>query len=141
MLKKLFSNNVFKTSFLLISVILLFFNANTLLGCNIKFKILGEEKEIYDVDDIIDVRLTGAFTHRVCPTAVEDTDFNADGLEIVEETEWEVIRGRMMTYERELKLKVKGNKEGKLTLSVTRECNLEGGFGSITFKSKPVEKT
>ena len=119
MLKKLFSNNVFKTSFLLISVILLLFNANTLLGCNIKFKVLGEEKEIYDVDDIIDVRLTVAFSHRVCPTAVKDTDFNANGLEIVEETEWEAKkRGRMMTYERELKLKVKAN---------SATCKIVGG--------------
>ena len=141
MLKRLFSNNVFKTSLFFIGVILLLFNVNPLLACKIEFKVLGEEKEIYKVDDIIDVKLTVVFSHRVCPIAIRNTDSDTNGLEIIEETEWKEIRGRMMIYERELKLKVKGNKEGKLTLSVIRKCDLGGGSGSITFKSKPVEKT
>ena len=138
MIKKLFLNRAFKTSFLLISAIWLFFNANPTFACVIESIVLGEEKGIYKVDDLIDIKLTVTMTCGGCPIPIEYYVYDTNGLEIIKEAEWkEIRRGRV--YEREVKLKVIGNQEGKLAFSFRRPCGRGGGFTSINLNSEQIE--
>jgi len=138
MLKRCFSSKAFKTSLLLMGFVWWLLSVHPLFACKIDLKAVGEEKKLYKIGDIIDLNLTVAFTHRACPTAINETEFNADGLEISEATEWKETRPRTV-YEKTLKLKVTSNKEGKLTLAIVRKCDREGGFGSITFNAEPLK--
>ena len=135
---KLFSNNVFKAAFLLTGAVLLLSQAAPAFACKIGFVVVGDKKEVYKVGENIDVKLNLEFTHRRCPIALEATDFEFNGLEITKASDWlETVPNK--SFEKELKLKVTGNKEGKLTLSVTRKCDLGGGSASIAFKSEPTK--
>ena len=138
MIRKLFSPKVLKAAFFLMGAVLFFSNANPAWACKIGFTVLGEKKDVYKVDEMIDVKLIVEFTHRSCPIAMEATNFNVNGLEITKASEW-VETKLNKSYEKELKLKVIGNKEGNLTLSITRDCDMGGGAGSLTFKSEPVK--
>jgi hypothetical protein len=138
MRKRYFPLNAFKASLSLAVFIVLLLSSNPLFACKIDLKAVGEEKKLYKAGDIIGLNLVVAFTHRVCPTAISETKFNVEGLEISEATDWKETRPGMV-YEKTLKLKVISNKEGKLTLSVVRECPREGGFGSISFKAEPLK--
>lgn len=115
--------------------ILTFLFSPMLSACEINFKLMGEEKTIYEVDDEIIVLLEVKLTHRVCPEGIESTDYKTDGVDIVAATKWKETSPNV--WKRKLKLKVEGNKKGKLMLSATRTCDKEGGFGSIDFQATP----
>jgi len=106
-------------------------------ACEIEFSVNGDEKDSYNIGDEIIVLLTVKFTHNVCPEGIKLTDYATDGLNITAATKWKEISPNI--WKRKLKLKVEGNPEGKLTLSASRTCEKEGGFGSIKFQSKPAK--
>jgi len=133
-----FPGSGLKASLWLAVFISLLLSSKPLFACKISLKTVGEEKELYKAGDIIDLNLVVAFTHRACPTAISETEFNVEGLEISEATDWNETKPGMV-FEKTMKLKVLSNKEGNLTLSVVRECPREGGFGSISFKAEPLK--
>jgi hypothetical protein len=138
MMKRMLPISVFKAAFFFLGAVWLFSNANSVFGCKIEMKVLGETKEVYALNDVIQLKISFEFTHRVCPIAMDDSKITANGLEITEASEWKETKPRR-NFEKELKLKVVGNKEGKLTLSMDRTCEFGGGSGSITFKSEPIK--
>jgi len=136
--KRCFHLSALKVSVFLAVLISLLLTSNPLFACKIDLKAVGDVKELYKVGDVIDLNLVVAFTHRACPTAINETEFNVEGLEISEATDWKETKAGMI-FEKTMKLKVLSNKEGKLKLSVVRECPREGGFGSISFKAEPLK--
>lgn len=126
------------TGFLLLSFILVFLFSVQSEACEMKFEVSGTKKELYKTGDEVIIKATVTFSHRVCQTAIQETKFNTDGLKILSATDWKEITPG--TWERKLKIKVTGNKTGKLTLEAVRTCNKQGGFGSITLKGVPTKK-
>jgi len=106
-------------------------------ACEIEFEVQGEKKEAYTVGDEIIIKVTVILTHRVCPEGIKKTSFESDGLKVVGAKEWEQINDRK--FERLLKVKVTGTENGKVTISATRTCDKDGGFGSITLQANPVK--
>jgi len=131
---------VFKKTFGLIVLLgIMLFSAKNLSACDIKFEYVGEKKEAYSAGDIVILKVTVTLTHRNCPEALKKTKFEVDGLKILGATDWkETKRG---VYERKMKLKVLETKNKKSTISATRTCDKEGGFGSLSIKTKAVNKS
>jgi len=123
---------------ILSSVLLLFLALNSAKACEIEFKIQGKAKEIYEVGDIVVVKIIVSFTHKVCPEGIEKTKFEKDGIKILKATKWKETSSNV--WERKLQLKVIGNQSGKLQLSAVRTCDEEGGLGEITLACHPIEK-
>ena len=67
---------------------LLLINTSPLSACEIEFKTLIEDKEIYEIDDEIIVLLIVKFTHRICPEGILNTEYKTDGLKIGAATKW-----------------------------------------------------
>ncbi|MBU0765327.1 MAG: hypothetical protein KJ607_10885 [Bacteroidetes bacterium] len=121
---------------LLISGIILLGLSLKTFACEFEFEVQGDKKEIYKAGDEVIVKVTVIFTHRVCELAITETKFETKGLEIISATDWkETSTG---TWERKLKMKVTGTPKGKLTLTGTRTCSKEGGFGIFTLEGEPV---
>ncbi len=111
------------------------FTISPMIACDIDFEVIGEKKEKYAEGDEIILKTIVFLTHRNCPEGIKKTRFDCNGLKILRATKWkETGSGE---YTRKLKLKVTGSKNGKLTISATRTCDKEGGFGSMTFLSGP----
>ena len=117
----------------LLGVILLFTNVAKVVACEIEFEVVDGEKEVYNVGDVMVIKVHVAFTHRVCPIAIKDTKFEKKGLKIEGATPWKELSAGV--WERKLKVKVLETKKGKLLLTATRTCDKEGGFGEITLHS------
>jgi len=123
---------------ILLSVVLMFFGLNQLRACEIEFKILGDKKEVYEVGDIVVVKIIVTYTHKVCPEGIEKTKFEKDGIKILKATKWKETSSNV--WERKLKLEIVSNESGELELSAVRTCDEEGGLGKISLKSTPVKK-
>lgn len=128
--------NIFTLKRLLI-IGLLFISANT-FACDIKFSVdKSSKKDVYELGDIIVIKVEIVLIHRGCPTAIAQTKFDYSGLKVIGATDWkELSPGH---FERKLKLKVIEIKTEELILSATRTCNIDGGFGSISLKAKAAE--
>lgn len=104
------------------------------MACEIEFKVSDRsQKELYNVGDEIVVTVQVALTHRVCSEGIDLTKFDTDGVKVKQATKWQEISPGV--WERKLKLEVIGNHSGDLSLTATRTCDKEGGFGSLEFKS------
>jgi len=117
---------------LAISFISLFFQTKTAKACDIQFEIVDGEKTTYAVGDVVVVKVTITFIHRVCSSGIKSTEFDATGMDIVAATDWTESTTNIWT--RKIKLKV--TEAGKLELSASRSCDKEGGFGSILLSAK-----
>ena len=123
---------------LLISVIILNFSITRVFACEIEFEVQGEKKEIYSIGDTVIVKIKVWFTHRVCEITIKDTQFEHTGFKIAGATDWKEIYAGI--WERKLQLIVTGTEKGKLSLSATRTCSKEGGFGSLTLEGEPLKE-
>ena len=122
----------------LIAVLFLFFVNNSAKACEIEFEIQGEKKDIYEVGDIVIVKIIVTFTHKVCPEGIEKTKYEKDGIKILKATKWKETSSNV--WERKLKIEITGNESGKLELSAVRTCDEEGGLGKISLNCKPLEE-
>jgi hypothetical protein len=132
--------NQYINNFLLIiffTILFGFLSVLNLRACEIEFSIDKNKKDIYSVGDELIVRVTVALTHRNCPEGIERTKFNPEGIQILAATPWKEIAAS--TYERKLKMKITGNKNGKVVLKALRTCEKEGGKASLTLKAVPVK--
>lgn len=107
---------------------------NTLKACEIEFEVVKGKKEVYEKGDEVIINVKVMLTHRICPESLNKTKFDSDGIKILGATSWKETSPGI--WERKLKTRVEGNEKGELTLSATRTCHKEGGFGSITLKYK-----
>jgi len=107
-------------------------------ACEIEVEIVKGEKEVYNVGDTIIVLVKVSLTHRSCPVAMKKTKFKLNGMKVIKATGWKQLSS--MDYERKLKIVVTGAKGGKAAINVVRECEKDGGFGSMKIKVNPAKK-
>ncbi len=98
-------------------------------ACEIEFEILTGKKESYNVGDTIVVVVKVALTHRSCPVKLNKTKFKLKGLKVIKSTQWKQLSANK--WERKLMIVVTETKGKKLNLTAIRECNKDGGFGTL----------
>ncbi|HPT03851.1 MAG TPA: hypothetical protein PLG86_01805 [Bacteroidales bacterium] len=132
--------NTFKILKLSTLILFFFFIAGNgkAKACEIKFQIVKNEKTTYNVGDELVVRVVVEKTHRRCETGIDATEFSGDGLKVTAATPWKETGNGFFT--RELKVKVTGNKNGKLVLYAKRTCSKQGGMGKLELKGAPPKK-
>ena len=124
------------TKWIIISVIGLFLLSLTpkeANACEIEFKITKGEKDSYQVGDTIVVLVEVALTHRSCPVKMKQTKFTMKGLKVLKSTPWKQTAAN--DWERKLMIVVNETKDGKLNLTAVRECEKDGGFGTLKLKA------
>lgn len=107
------------------------------LACDIKFKILSNQKDKYNVNDEFIVKVTVYFTHKNCSEGINNTNFVTDGMKISSATKWTEVEPGI--FERKLKIQVVGTKNGKMALKAVRKCKKEGGLGTMKLACIPVK--
>ena len=128
--------NLIKTKWLYIILLGMFFisfQPQKAEACEIEFEVIDNKKAVYNVGDIIVVKVKVILTHRSCPVGLKETKFTMKGLKVVSATNWS--QKSTMVWERKLKMQVTGTKNGKLVLNAVRECDKDGGFGSLKLNS------
>lgn len=113
----------------LFSILFLLGISVSAMACEIKINVLGEQKSIFKQGDEITVKVTVVYIHRICELELTDTNFLADGLKIISAGEWTEVDP--VTFTRELKIKVLADGKKTGVLNVERNCNKDGGFGSL----------
>jgi hypothetical protein len=121
--------------FFLVAFLSLSFSAKETKACEIEFEITNNKKEVYNIGDVVVIKVKVVLTHRSCPISMKQTKFTMKGLKVVATTEWKQLS--TMVWERKLKMQVTGTKDGKLVLNAIRNCDKDGGFGSLKLNSKP----
>ena len=130
--------NVLKSKiviFFLFAILFVSFSVQEVKACEIEFEITDNKKNVYEVGDILVVKVKVILTHRSCPIAMKQTKFTMKGLKVVGSTQWKQLS--TMIWERKLKMQVTGTKDGKLVLNAVRTCDKDGGFGSLKLNSNP----
>ncbi|MCP4583127.1 MAG: hypothetical protein GY839_16085 [candidate division Zixibacteria bacterium] len=117
----------FAKTWLFALLFIIIISAAQAFACDIDFKILGDEKEVYDIGDEVVVLLVVKYTDRECPEGIDATQYKTDGLKIAGATKWKETSPD--TWKRKLKLIVESNEKGKPTIAAVRTCEKEGGFG------------
>lgn len=129
--------NILSSKFLLIPIIgllLIVFQPQKLLACEIDFEVVSNKKEAYSVGDVLVIKVTVNLTHKSCPVGMEKTKFTMKGMEILGTTEW--VQESSMVWTRKIKVQVLA-KDGKdIVLNANRVCDKDGGFGSLKLKYK-----
>ncbi len=121
---------------LLFTVILFIIGTADLIACEIILEVTQNKKEKYQIDDIIVVKVTVYFTHRICPEGIKNTKFTSSGLKVIGAKDW--VETKMGVFERELKIKVTGTKKGKVSITAVRKCEKEGGSGTLELEAEPL---
>ena len=98
-------------------------------ACEIEFEITKGKKENYNVGDTIIVVVKVALTHRSCPVKLNKTKFKLNGLKVLKSTQWKQLSAN--NWERKLMMVVTESKGKKLSLTAIRECEKDGGFGTL----------
>jgi hypothetical protein len=106
-------------------------------ACEIEYEILKGKKEVYNVGDTIIIKVKVALTHRSCPIALKDTKFKLNGMKVLQATPWKQLSS--MKFERKLKIIITGAKGNKVTINTIRECEKDGGFGSLKLETVSTE--
>lgn len=125
-----------KSLFIIIAIGLITLVSNNAFSCEIDLKVDEKsKKETYKVGDVIVIKVKVTLTHRVCTLTIDKTKFDTKGLKIEGATDWKETSNGV--YERKLKVKVTGTKNGKLSLSAVRTCDKTGGYGTLSLESEP----
>ena len=98
-------------------------------ACEIEFEITKGKKESYNVGDTLIVVVKVALTHRSCPVKLNKTKFKLKGLKVIKSTQWKQLSAN--DWERKLMIVVTKTKGKKLNLTAIRECEKDGGFGTL----------
>ena len=122
---------------ILLAIFLISFQPQQANACDIEFEIVDNEKDVYEIGDILVVKVKVTLTHRSCPVALKKTKFTMKGLKVLGSTEW--AQNSTMVWVRKLKIEVTGSPDGKLVLNVIRECDKDGGFGALKLTSIPLK--
>lgn len=101
----------------------------TASACDFEFSTEGNKKSCKAGDEmVINVKLS--LTHRVCKVAAKDTKFKIEGIKVLGATDWKEESTGVFT--RQLKVKVLDDNSKKITVTTTRTCDKEGGYGVFT---------
>lgn len=107
------------------------FTSFSIFACEIDFEITSAKKEIYKKGDEITLKIKVTLIHRNCNIGIKDSDFKQEGVKIKSATDWKEISPGV--WERKIKINIIDTTNDKATLSLTRKCNKDGGFGTISF--------
>ena len=121
-----------KSKWILILIVVIFslsVNSKEASACEIDIEVTKGKKESYQVGDTLVLHVKVVLTHRSCPVKMKETKFNMTGLKVHKSTPWK--QTATMDWERKLMVIVTKTKNGKLNLTAIRECDKDGGFGSI----------
>ena len=118
-----------------IASFLVLFNISNAQACEIDIKVIDNQKSKYSIGDELVVKVTVFLSHRNCPEGINATKFKTNGIKILSATKWTEKNSR--TYERKLKIKITGNKNGIVTIKAVRNCSKGTYTGSLTLKSTP----
>ncbi|MCK5855856.1 MAG: hypothetical protein KAG64_00095 [Bacteroidales bacterium] len=114
---------------ILLGLFLAFAPTNQTKACEIEFKILKGEKEKYKAGDTIVILVEVKLTHRSCPVAMKKTKFKLNGMKVLKSTPWKQKSAN--DWERKLMIVVTETEAKKINLTAVRECEKDGGFGSM----------
>jgi len=114
---------------ILMGVFLVALTPKDVSACEIEIEVTKGKKESYQVGDTLVLLVKVALTHRSCPVKMKETKFKMKGLKVIKSTGWKQKASN--DWERKLMVVVKETKDGKLNLAAIRECEKDGGFGSI----------
>ena len=114
---------------LMLGVFFITLTPKTTKACEIEFEITKGKKESYQVGDTLVVLVKVALTHRACPVALQKTKFKLKGLKVIKSTKWKQLSAN--NWNRKLMIVVTDTKGGKLNLTAIRECDKDGGFGTL----------
>ena len=106
-------------------------------ACEIDFEIIKGKKDTYQVGDEIMVKVKVKLTHRSCPEALKKTKFKMNGMKVIKSTGWKQIT--TMEHERKLIIVITGTDSNKVTINAIRECEKDGGFGTLKLETVPKE--
>ncbi len=99
------------------------------IACEIEMKVIKGNKDSYKKGDTIVVLVDVALTHRSCPVAMKKTKFKLTGLKVIKSTPWK--QKSTNDWQRKLMIVVTDTSNGKLNLTAVRECEKDGGFGTL----------
>ena len=119
------------------SVFFITFIPQEIDACEIEFEILKGEKDVYHAGDTIIVKVIVKLTHRVCPVAMKQTKFKLNGMKVIKSTSWKKLSEN--DYTRKLIIVITGKKGKKVSINAIRECEKDGGFGSMKLETVAVE--
>ena len=118
-----------------LGVILMLSIPESAQACEIDFEITKGKKESYSTGDTLVVKVVVALTHRSCPVAMKKTKFKMKGIKVMKSTPWKKLSPN--DYERKLMIVVTAESKGKINISALRECEKDGGFGSLKLEASP----
>jgi hypothetical protein len=125
-----------------ISKRLILFTAATILtlfsfnikACEIIFSVDKNKKVSYSIGDTLVIKILVVLTHRNCEVAMDKTKVDSKGLDIKGATKW--VESKPGTWERKFKVIIKDSNKGNVYLSAIRDCDEDGGKGSIKLEVK-----
>jgi len=110
----------------LLVIFLFFVGVLTSMACDFEFSTKEDKKSCKTGEEfIIDVKLT--LTHRTCVVTPDQTKFKPEGIQVLGATKWK--ESTPGVWSRQIKVKVLNDSKKKITLSATRTCDKEGGYG------------
>jgi len=115
--------------FMLLGFMLLAIQSN---ACDIKLSVVQGKKEIYKAGDTITVEVRVTLLHRNCHIDIKSTKLTGESLEIKSATNWK--QNGDGSYVRRVRIVLMNDNKKNAKFNVTRECNKEGGYASLTFR-------
>lgn len=110
------------------------FTPKKVQACEIDMTIVKGKKEVYQKGDTIVVLVKVSLTHRTCPVGLKETKFKLSGMKVLKSTPWKQRSANV--WERKLMIVVTDVSKEKLVLTAVRECDKDGGFGTLKLKAK-----
>jgi hypothetical protein len=120
---------------ILLAITITLISSQSVKACEIEFEITKGEKESYQTGDTLVIKVLVKLTHRSCPVAMKKTKFKMKVLIVMISTPWKETSTN--EWERKLLTVVTAQSKGKINLSAIRECEKDGGFGSLKLEASP----
>ena len=103
-------------------------------ACEITLSVDKNKKDSYSIGDELVIKVQVVLTHRNCEVEMDKTKIDFKGLEMKGATKW--VESKSGTWERKFKVIIKDANKGNLYLSAVRDCDKDGGKGSIKLDVK-----
>ena len=114
---------------LVIGLLSITFMPNTANACEIELEVVKGKKDTYQKGDTLVILIKVALTHRSCPIKMKETKFTMKGVKVIKSTPWK--QKSTNDWERKLMVVVSDTSKGKINITAIRECEKDGGFGTI----------
>jgi hypothetical protein len=113
----------------LLSLLFLFIGLLPTWACHFDFS-TENGKCTYKAGEELIITVKLVLTHRSCTVAAAQTKFKTEGMEVKSATPWKEISAGIWT--RQVKVALIKNAAKTATLSATRSCDKDGGYGVFT---------